>query len=248
MKYTAVSLLMLFAVCARAEFHEFKTPDGKSVKAEITDFKQGMVELQRENGKRVKVKASIFIEADQQYIEEWSALQNFLSDRLLKIECRENNVENWKKEEWDDVRYEDGSTERELLKVTKHERIAYDVTLQNRGLDALEGMRIEYVIYYEQSEESWEKPTAEQKTVFKKADIPALPGRASHLVTTDSIVIYVDSINQQNWVSGKVRTGGKGQINGIRGRLYIKTDSGKEVMREFCSPSALSEQQFPWKG
>ncbi|NNJ71296.1 MAG: hypothetical protein HKP10_08440, partial [Kiritimatiellales bacterium] len=71
--FIILSGAILLTPPAKAELREFKTPDGKSVMAEIVGYnaKLGKVELKRENGKRVKVKPSVFVEEDQQYITDW---------------------------------------------------------------------------------------------------------------------------------------------------------------------------------
>jgi len=107
---------------------------------------------------------------------------------------------------------------------------------------------MEYVIYYEQSQQGWDNPKPEQKIFSGTMDLPSLPGKKKTKVTTEPIVIHADSINQKDWVSGRVRTGGEGNIHGIRGRLYLKTASGREIMREFCYPASLSTKKFTWKG
>jgi ribosomal protein S28E/S33 len=65
--------------------------------------------------------------------------------------------------------------------------------------------------------------------------------------STKPVEVYHDNIAQKNWVSGRIRTGGEGEVHGLRARIYMKMPSGKEVMREVTYPQKLSEEKFPWK-
>jgi hypothetical protein len=42
-------------------------------------------------------------------------------------------------------------------------------------------------------------------------------------------------------------TGAKGEVHGMRARIYLALPSGEEAMREFCESSSLSEKRFPWE-
>jgi len=77
--------------------------------------------------------------------------------------------------------------------------------------------------------------------------IPALPGRSKTPVTTESVEIHEDSVNQVPQAGADLRRGGNGEVHGIRIRLYMKMPSGQEIMREFHHPDSLSEKKFPWK-
>lgn len=73
----------------------------------------------------------------------------------------------------------------------------------------------------------------------------ALDARQNASVTTQSVEVHNDNVNP---VPTKVdRFGGKGEVHGIRARLYMKMASGTEIMREFSCPEKLSEKKFPWK-
>jgi hypothetical protein len=233
-----------------AEMHAFSLPDGRSLEAEIVDYnaKLNQVELKRTDGKRVKVKASIFVDEDQAYIKEWDAAKAFTSDRLLKISCTDETIEEWKKEEYKDLRDTEGNVENYLMKETMFERVVYTVVFQNTNPSVLDNIRMDYRIYYEQSKESRDKPVAEQKVLAGKATIPPLPGKSQKVaVSSDPVVIYKDNINSIDWSDGSARVGGEGKVHGMRARLYLKTPSGQEIMREFCSPSSLSAAKYLWK-
>ena len=68
------------------------------------------------------------------------------------------------------------------------------------------------------------------------------------MVTTESVEIHEDCVNRVLMIGGDKRRGGKGEVHGIRVRLYMKMSSGKDLLREFSFPEKLPEKKFPWKG
>lgn len=73
LRYSVILALLFFGVQARALLHEFELKDGRTIKAEITKFNRarGQVDLKREDGKVIRIKADIFIPSDQKYIAQW---------------------------------------------------------------------------------------------------------------------------------------------------------------------------------
>ncbi len=98
-KFIALSIFLFGTAHARAELHEFTLKDGRTLKAEIVGYnaKLGKVELKREDEKRVPVKPTVFVEADQKYIREWSVLDGVRNERLFKVACKKVMAEKWKK-------------------------------------------------------------------------------------------------------------------------------------------------------
>ena len=234
---------------AMAEIRVFETPDGKTVEAEIVDYNPtlGQVTLKRLDGRRIPVKADVFVEADQLYIKEWNAAKAFTSENLLRISCAEEILKDWKDEVYKDLRDTEGNVETHLMKEIKYEDIAYTLDLRNSNKTSLDKIRMEYRIYYEQSRESRDKPEAGQYVLAGEMNLPTLPGGKSTRITTDAVTIYDDDINSIDWSDGSARVGGKGEVAGIRAKLYLKTASGTEMMREMSHPKNLSNEAFPWK-
>ena len=245
-------LVMAFGAHAATKYRDFTSADGKTIKAAIKayDAQKKIVTIERDNRKTMKVSITVFSEADQTYILEWDASKAFSSSSLLKISCDDKVVEKRKEKELEDITYTSGQVETDFEKtVTTFERIAFEVGFQNQNKFELKDIRIEYQIYYEQSELVWEKkPEAKQKHFSGKMAVPTLPGKSKISVTTESVETHEDSINPVPQAGGDQRRGGKGDVHGIRVRLYMKMPSGTEVMREFSSPEKLSEKKFPWKG
>ena len=239
-------LLMLSTVCF-AQLHTFTLPDGRTVDAEIMRLNEqrGTVELRRADGKVVNVKSSIFVQADQQKIQAWAANRSFLSDRSLQVDIEKAVVENWKEKEYQDMQYSDGSVVKELMKETRFEEVAFDLTLKNRSKVALDSLGIEYIIYYEQSETAWDKTQAEQKTERGAYQLALLQPNQSDQTQSKSVIIYDDNIAGKNWVGGGNQVGGKGDIHGMRVRIFKRID-GEVIYREFSYPDSLSATTYPW--
>lgn len=242
---------MVFGVQAATQYRDFTSAEGKTIRGEIKayDARRKTVTIKRDNKKTSKVPIAVFSEADQTYILEWDASKGFLSGNLLKISCDDRQLKKRKENETEDIQYRGGDVVTDFIKtVTTFESIAYDIQFQNMNQSELQNIRMEYRIYYEQSEINWErKPEAMQKILSAEMVIPTLAGNSKVTVTTKPIEIHEDNINPIPMAGGDSRQGGKGKILGIRARLYMKMASGQEVMREFSSPEKLSEEKFPWK-
>ncbi len=244
-------MAMVSGVRAATQYRDFTSADGKTIRGCIKayDPAKKMVTIERDNRKSSKVSITVFSETDQAYILEWDASKGFSSESLLKISCNDKVVEKRKEKELEDIHYTGGSVTKDFEKtVTIFERIAYEIQFQSKNTSELKDIRMEYQIYYEQSEMVWEKkPEVKQKHFGGKMVIPTLPGQSKTAVTTESVEIHEDNVNPVPQAGGDQRRGGKGDVHGIRVRLYLKMASGAEIMREFSSPEKLSEKKFPWK-
>lgn len=247
-----IYVLFIGTLFSHAEMHAFELPDGRTLEAEIMDYntKLGLVELKRVDGKRVKVKPDLFIEKDQKYIREWTKSLAFRSPNIFKITCGDETLKKWKKEETKDIRYTDGIVEKDfVINVKKFEQIAYEIEFNNTGSTALQGITLEYCIFYEQSKmtNNGEKPEMKQKVLKGKLDVAAIPAKSKSDLMTKPVELYEDNlVNIPQGGDGDQRRGGEGDVHGIRGRLYLKTDSGETVMREFSKPTSLSEKDYRW--
>ena len=255
MKYLVLFVCFLSMVpgsWAVTQYRDFTSADGKTIKATVRayDAQKKIVTIERDNKRTSKVPITIFSEADQAYILEWDASKGFSSATLLKISCDDKVVEKRKEKELEDIHYTSGVVTKDFEKtVTTFERIAYEIQFQNMNKSELKDIRMEYQIYYEQSEMVWaKKPEAKQKNFSGKMVVPTLAVKSKTMVTTESVEIHEDSVNPVPVAGGDQRRGGKGEVHGIRVRLYMKMSSGAEVMREFSSPEKLSDKKYPWKG
>lgn len=241
---------MVSEVRAATQYRDFTSAEGKTIRGCIKayDAQTQTVTIERENRRISKAPIALFCEADQTYILEWDAAKGFMSDNLLKIKCDEKRIGQRKEKDVRDVPFVGGGTEEIQLCETIFEKIAYDIQLRNMNKSALDNMRAVYIIYYEQSKiTANKKPVVKQKHHKAELSVPALDVRQNETIITESVEIHNDNVNAVNWADGSVYTGGKGEVHGLRVRLYMKMPSGNEVMREFSFPEKLSEEEFPWK-
>ena len=241
-------LIILILTMNFVSAHKFDLPDGRSIEATIlsVDDRSGIVELERADGKIAKVKTTVFIEEDQFYIKNWVSDRLFVSPVNLQIETDNILLEQWKEEEYADIMYTDGNVDRELMKETRFKKELFEITLKNRSNIPFEGLYIEYIIFYEQSNESYDKPVINQLIKRDKLEIKYILEKSNLVKKTDDITTFKDNIMSKNWTSGRSRTGGKGDVHGLRARLCKKMLDGTVAYREFSNPKSLSTSRYPW--
>ncbi len=231
----AAFLLISFSAVAD-EMHTFNLPDGRSLEAGIFGFndKQNMVELQRADGKRVKVKPDIFVEEDQKYINDWAMIKAFKSPSTLRVSCSKKLMEKWKEEtESDEIRY------------AEH---AYEVEFENRRHAEMGPIGIEYRIYYEQetNNRTTKKVDVLHKTERGRFRKCFFAPRAKKILTTEPVVLERHHFNTSDfyYVGGDPEST-SGKINGMWMRMNLKTASGQKAVRDVFEPSNI-EGRYKW--
>jgi len=231
----ALGCVFLLHAPQAAELHEFNLPDGRSVKAEIVGYnaRLGKVELKLANGSRKKVSPSLFVQADQDFIQDWAALDGFRNPRQFKVECDEKTVEKWKKE----------SDAHEI----KYEKVVYEIKLQNKTPADLNSLTAEYQIYYEQEKSV---PGKNKETVkLQKAgkfDLKKMRTKEVRTLKTEPVVLESYSFNSAEYYydSGDPENT-EGEIEGIWLRITAKTPNGQTAVRDIYEPSSL-KGKYSW--
>lgn len=226
-----VTLTLCFcAATAFAELHEFNLPDGRSIKAEIVGYnaRLGKVELKLGNGSRKKVSPAVFVQADQDYIQDWAALEGFRNSSAFKVECSKKKLESWK--EGNDV------------EEYKYEKYVYEVMLENRTASTIDNMSVEYRIYYEQEVNDGNTKKVVDRELVKKGalDVDDIRTKEVLRLKTEPVVIHEYEYN----ISDYYREGGDpesttGEIQGIWLRISVKTPGGQTAVRDIYEPSSL---------
>ncbi|MCK4564884.1 MAG: hypothetical protein KAU94_09445, partial [Verrucomicrobia bacterium] len=236
-KFIALSIFLFGTAHARAELHEFTLKDGRTLKAEIVGYnaKLGKVELKRADGKRVPVKPAVFVEADQKYIKEWTILDGVRNERFFKVACKKVMAEKWKKEEEDEVQYDDGSSERVLVSISKFKRYVYELNLENRNDFAVENLKLEYRVFYEQEVSTGSaKVVAKDKVLSGSLEVKRMGPREKKKLTTEPVVLrdteYSSDITYGE--SGITRERESSEIKGFCLRIIATGSDGQTVLRE----------------
>lgn len=237
---------------ANEEYRTFSDTKEQTVSAKIVDcnLPKGKVTLELKEGKR---RATIPINSlsteDQTYVKEWYAANEALVSKNLRITTKKTTLKKWKKNDSDDVvTTGNDSYSSAIQETTEFEQVAFDITLQNTSKVLLPATRIEYKIYYEQSETFTDDTEAEQLIFKGSLDVAALKQKEKAELQTEYVQIREVEISlDPGLIFDNPPTGAKGEVHGMRARVYLMMPNGEEAMREFCEPSSLSEKQYPWE-
>jgi hypothetical protein len=243
--------LVVFAAFADEPYRDFTNTQGQSIRGRVLSFdaRKQVVRIERDNGVKADIPISALLEQDQSYIRAWNDAQGFADEDLFRISCKEKKVDETEEEIRQDLTWSSGDTDKDfLMNVITRERIAYKFEFRNLNAAPLSGIRMEYKIYYEQSEMTHDrsKPKAEQKHLHETVTLDAVPAEENIIVQTKPVEIHEDAINEIDSSSGDPRQAGKGEVLGIRARLYMTLATGEEIVREVCEPLSLSSKTCPW--
>ena len=248
--------IFCLAAAADDDMRVFTDRQGRAIFLKVIkcDIARDEVTVEREDGRRLTVNISGFSDSDQAYVKEWFLSNELVSERNLKIACDDETVEKRKEEITQTTIYTDTDiTEETVIGYKRYEVIAYNITLENRTADPIANARLEYKIYYEQSERGIDVVPV-KSVLADTAEVPVLESKKPVKIQTKTVEIFEEdrpnSTTTTSSSSGSSRSTSiepaEGEVIGIRGRLIIKLASGKEVVREFCDPSSLSDEKYPW--
>ena len=150
------TFLSLFLSVFSAVAHTFTATDGRTLEATIIRYQpaQNQVDIKRADGTLLRVKSTLFEPADQAYIQQWYAAQQFDSSHV-RMEIKE--VKGAYKKQTHSVDL--GEERRGLpgagvgvveIATDKKTPITYQLTLHNKSDVPIENVKIEYKIFYEQ--------------------------------------------------------------------------------------------------
>lgn len=243
--------MLIFAAWADDTYRDFADTQGRIIRGRVLSFdaRKQTVRIERDDGVKSNVPLSALSEQDQSYIRAWSDAQGFVDEGLFRIKCKEKKIDETKEEIRKDFTWASGDTMQNFLMNTiTRERIAYEFEFINRNAQPLPGIRLEYTIYYGQSEMTGDgsKPEPEQKRLKETVALEAFPAKEVITIQSKPVEIHKDNINEINSLQGDPRQGGKGEVHGIRARLYMKLSTGEEIVREICEPASLSSETYAW--
>ena len=237
---------------AKEAYRTFTDAKGRSITAKITDCNPSKNKVTLElkgNTRNATIPISSLAEADQAYIKEWFIINEALSPSKLRISCDEVCIKEWEKTETEDLDTSNGQTYEDVFEyVTQYEQIAYSIALQNNGATPLENLRIEYKIYYEQSESTQKKIDPKDYVSEGTIAVEPIKSKKKAALQTEAVQIKNTDINiNGNFSFDYPPVGAKGKTIGMRAHIYMKLPSGKEAMREFSIPESLSAERYPWE-
>ena len=252
------SLFSALCLSAQAtdEFHMFTDTQGRTIELKLLEFdsQHGKISVERQDGHRLTVSISNFCKADHDFIQQWFIANKLLSEENLKIICDDKVTEKRKETVTAMQASSSGGVLRDVeIGERRHEKIAYEIAFENKTLQPIENARLEYRIYYEQTERGIDQDS-NQKVFSGESELPLLVPRSSSEFMTASVEIFNDNLSALNVITldakGNQSSGaleeGEGNIHGIRGRLLVPLADGENLVRAFHHPSSLSEKKYPW--
>lgn len=242
----AVLFLGAFCFCAAAEnngYRVFMDTQGRAIMLKVVkcDPKHDSVTVEREDGRRLTVKISNFGKSDQDYIKEWFKANELIDEKNLKISF-DDVVSRREEDITGSVYIGGGLSDTAKIGSKKYEKVSYKITFENKSSYPIQNARLEYRIYSEQSTRTNKEP--KQDVLSKNVDLKVMYSGKKMSFTTDSIEVLNEKYTHSDY---DYRNTAEGEVNGIRCRLIVKMSDDKEIVREFCYPSSLSEKKYPWK-
>ena len=210
--------------------HTFTTPDGRSLNAVIKDHNtsNGKIQIKREGGKELWTLPTVFSEPDQEYIQQWIAVDQFMSPIKFKIK---------------------GDSDKDTVSKS-NTTIEYEITLENRTDFPLKDLRVEYRAFIlNQGYEGYKDSNRVSGGQLLIAEIPK-GGRVSRTTHPTRLTTSFRTVSEFDTYSGSTTTYQKKttseRLKGFWVRVYGPEIDGEPTIREWCNPPDTSED-FAWQ-
>ena len=226
--------LILYCAQANDDLHIFTDHQDRVVAARILkmDSRRGLVELERENKRRIKVKPSIFIEADQAYIHDWCLGQAFMTAFGLKFSGKKSVVDEWEERS--------GAIKRDFKKVS------YDCEFKNGSSYIFENLEVKYCVYWVQEMITRGGEDRLDKTYAGQYEISKMKSHEKVSFLTDPITLMYQHLQGSYYYSGGAPDKQSSKMKGVWLKVSITTESGDTFTRDFCEPADIMKYQV-WK-
>lgn len=235
--------MLALAACLPAfsagEYRTFTGKDGREIQAKIikVDSRSDKVTVERDNRRRITVPATIFSDADQTYIKEWVAAQDFMSSSKLKVS----------------VEKEKGKTGSDKSQTKRPKPPChYEIVLNNRSGNNFDDIRIEYCTYM--NKESLKGGTDELSVGCGQIDqVKFVQGRFSAKTPFIKLYRYYTAHYEVSYDSSGYPVSdtsynkvAEDNLEGIRVRISYRAPSGTVFTREICEPDSIANK-YGWK-
>jgi hypothetical protein len=237
-------MLSLSQLCGAGELHEFRTLDGKCVKAEILAYngRLDVVTLKLPNQSMKKVHPGLFVAKDREYIKNWSFIFGLKNPSKFAVKVNKKQGDYKRK----DVR---GSG------TVKIQEVRYDIAVENLNSFPLENLSIEYKIFLKpRGDGRWPSGLSSLLgSVDELQNPPPVCGAKECLKIDPSETVqfetrYARSVKLKS--SGRADSSGKKfknqelDLEGIWVRVIMEIGD-EMVFRDFFAPKAL-EGKYSW--
>lgn len=212
--FLVTTLLSLSApMSLLAEPRTFTSPDGRTLQAEIESATPDKVTLKLLNGPTLVVEVSRFSEPDQVYITEWRKA----NPETIKY----GFVANYTKEK--------GSTEKSRrgnVQVTTENWLC-NVELTNKSGQTLEGVKVDYEIYYTLT--YGPKPESRKKT--GTLQVPSIKSLEKVTLKTSAVQLETRKLDGGFYFGDGTRARTKDEIDGV----YLKVSHNGKMVYDWAS-------------
>ena len=217
-------------------YRDFTSVDGKVIRGCIKtyDATTETVTIERDNKKIIaKVPLNIFSEADQAYINKWKNQEGVRRSSKFKISCDRRGIKDWGKKHYGKVYSGNSVQKNQVVGKTDFEEIGYEISLENRNGYTIEGLILEYCIYYEQ--ETKPDQDREEGVLIGSITIDELAAHKEKKFSTNAVVVYKEEKNAGLMEAYRL----KGRVCGIALRFYMQEGDEKILLREEAVPSSV---------
>jgi hypothetical protein len=243
MKKIVVGMLVaLMVFSARAsEYRAFTDTQGRTIEAKLVAFDagKGKVQLEREGGRKVWVSPNLFCSADKEYMREWVAATEMMSEQNLRISFKQKSESvKEKKSATGGTRFE-GKT------------VQYEVTIDNRSSQPVESLTLKYRYLIEVDVKGRDETL---RQAFGQVTCEQISGHSSKTVLTAPVRFGERIKVVQEYVNGSYtaedKTVSDEDLQGILIRIEGPMLDGQPVVRDVSYPRDLqaraNDQGLDW--
>jgi len=218
---------------AEEKAHMFTDQQDRTVFARIIrmDERRGLVELELENKRRIKVKPSIFCEKDQVYIKSWIWINTFTSNSGLVFTGKKKTVGSGTKNGGRGV-------------VQELEEVAYNCELKNKSALPYENIKVEYCVFWAQEtidEEGGE--VCLKQSYSGRHEIERIGPLAALKFQTDPVTLVQQRLKADYYYESGTPDRQSAKIKGVWVKVFMTTPDGKTTIRDFCEPGDVIKRQ-----
>lgn len=203
-----------------AETRTFTDNTGRKIEAEIVDVTESDVQLRRNDGQIFEIPIAVLAPADRDFVDAWRFKRAFAMGGL-EISAHRVLV--------GAARTETGSTRK------SDEKWRFTITVANKSRLNLEGLAIEYRVFYVDDKPGLDEDELPLKRIKGSTKIAGLATGAEASVETSVVKLQITRSNSGPPDKRKVEDSLKG--------IWVRVLHGRTVLQEFSNPSKLATTQ-----
>jgi hypothetical protein len=221
-------LAWALAASSTAEVHTLTDKQGRSIKADVISVENDTAKIRRDDGRSFELALSTLTDADQTKLRDWAKKQadKPLPAGAIGVVASRTKFDSKKTETTVPfiITYTDGTVKRETrIQVTVNEEWGYSLTVENRTLQPINGLRLEYKLF---SAVDSRGPASSVSTL----QIPPLKPRDKVILKTNTV-----TLTKTHLKGDSVKPVGN-QLQGVWVRIY----KGDDLVHESSTPENIS--------